>query len=109
MYVELGDVLQMCNRIICGYCLGLYMYLVVIKCIFFCTVVCIPYSGKLLREKIFVDYNFSQRRLVWIACFCCSKGHPPPNFAEKIFANSHKIAKFTKVLSLKSFPLCDRL
>ena len=28
-----------------------------------------------------------------------------PNFAEKTFANSHKISKFAKVFSLESFPL----
>ena len=98
LHVELGDVLQMCNRIICGYCPGLYMYLVVIKCIFFCTcctVVCIAYSGKLLKEKSFVDYNFWQRRLAWIACFCCSKGHPPPNFAEKTATKSRNSQKFS--------------
>ena len=29
----------------------------------------------------------------------------PPNFVEKNFTNSHKTLKFTKVFSLKSFPL----
>jgi len=31
-----------------------------------------------------------------------------PNFAEKTFAKSHKISKFTKVFSLESFPLYGR-
>ena len=44
--------------------------------------------------------------------FAVSKDTMPWNFAGKTFTNSHKIMKFAKVLSLKSFPLygnCYRL
>ena len=36
--------------------------------------------------------------------FAVPKGTTPPNFAEKIFVNSHKTVKVTKVFSLQSFP-----
>ena len=40
-----------------------------------------------------------------LLAFAAPKDATPPNFAEKTFADSHKSAKFTKVFSLKSFPL----
>ena len=39
----------------------------------------LPYSGKLLREKTFTNWwkiQFSQRKLSWIAHFCCAKRMP---------------------------------
>ena len=37
--------------------------------------------------------------------FAVPKNAMPPNFVEKTFANSHKIMKFAKVFSRKSFTL----
>ena len=58
--------------------------------------------GENFREL--VEKRFSQKKLLWIACW---RHHyaMPPNFAKKNFANSHKTSKFAKVLPLESFPL----
>ena len=67
-------------------------------------------SGKLSRGKTFEGENF--RELVKIRenfhrllGYTVPKDASPPNFMKKTFVNSHKTAKFTKVFSLKSFPL----
>jgi len=68
----------------------------------------IPYSGKLLREKTFMNWwkiRYSRRKLSWIARLCHSKERHIPNFVEKTFTNGHKTRKFVKVFSLESFPL----
>ena len=54
---------------------------------------------KLVKNTIFAEKTFADCSLA------VPKNTTPPNFVEKTFSNSHKIAKFTKVLSLKSFPL----
>ena len=67
----------------------------------------IPYSGKLLREKTFMNWwkiQFSQ-----IACSCRAKDTTPPNSAELTCTNSHKTAKFAKVFSFESFLLYGTL
>ena len=54
---------------------------------------------ELVKKKKFVEKTFADCSLL------PPKDATPPNFAEKTFVNSHKTSKFTKVLSLKSFPL----
>ena len=54
---------------------------------------------KLVKNTIFAEKTFADCSLLQ------PKVATPPNFAEKTFANSHKIAKFAKVFSLESFPL----
>ena len=69
-------------------------------------------SGKLSREKIFANLwkiQFS-RKLLQIVSFCCANRCHAPKISQKItFTISHKIAKFTKVFSLESFPLYSML
>ena len=48
---------------------------------------------------------FRRRKLSQIACFCHTRRHHDPNFAEKTFAYSHKTTKFAKVFSLGRFSL----
>ena len=58
--------------------------------------------------ETFKGENF--RGLVKNTIFLCrTKEYYAPNFTEKTFVNSHKIAKFVKVFSLKSFPLYGNL
>ena len=67
------------------------------------------YGGKLPREKNLCELVKKKKKFVEKTFADCSllppKDATPPNFAEKTFVNSHKTSKFTKVLSLKSFPL----
>ena len=47
----------------------------------------VPYSGKLSREKTFVNWRkiwFLRKKLSLIACFCCAKEHHAPNFTKWI-------------------------
>ena len=74
----------------------------VLACLCVCTRSWILYSGKLSREKQIGDFRGEHSR---IAHFCSAKGRHTPNFEEKTFVYSHKITKFAKVFSLKSFPL----
>ena len=62
-----------------------------------------PYSGKLSR--IGKKYDFRRENFRGLLAFTMPKDTTPLNFTEKTFMNSHKIAKFAKVFSLKSFPL----
>ena len=66
-------------------------------------IVYVLYNGKLFHKlvenKIFVEKTFVDCLLV------LPKHATSPNFAETTFTNSHKLLKFVKVFSLKSFPL----
>ena len=55
---------------------------------------------KLVKNKIFTEKTFTDCSLV-----SPPKDAMPPDFMEKIFMNNYKTSKFTKVFSLKSFPL----
>ena len=59
------------------------------------------FEGESFREFV----RFLQENFYGLLAFAAPKDAMPPNFAEKTFTNSHKIAKFTKVFSLESFPL----
>ena len=64
-----------------------------------------PHTGKLSWEKTSANWwkiRFLRRKLSQIARCWYQK---MPNVAYKTFTNSHKNSKFTKVFSLKSFPL----
>ena len=56
-----------------------------------CTLIKYQYSGKLLSEKTFVNWQSENKML--------PKDTAPPNFAEKTFENSYKTLK---VFSLKA-------
>ena len=62
----------------------------------------LPYSGKISREKTSQISEKHSR----IAHFCRAKGCHIPNFLQRKLMNSQKNAKFTKVFSFESFPLC---
>ena len=69
----------------------------------------IPYSGKLLREKIFVNCMVKNMLFAEKTSVDCSlllsQMTPRPKFCGDNFCYSHKTTKFIKVFSLKSFPL----
>ena len=67
----------------------------------------VPYSGKLLREKMVKSTIFAEK--AFVDCLLLPHQRTPhrPTFHGENFANSHKTMKFTKVFSLKSFPLYD--
>ena len=68
----------------------------------------IPYSGKLSREKTFVNGGKQEiRGKVFRGSLGATnyKWVRPSIFMEKTFADSLKITKFVKVFSLESFPL----
>ena len=65
-------------------------------------IVCVPYSGKLSREKTFDFRGENLSRIGICLLVQCQGGPPTPNFA-----NSHKTAKFPKVFSLESFLPCS--
>ena len=54
---------------------------------------------ELVKKTIFTEKTFTDCLLV------LRQMTPCPNFAEKAFANSHKIVKFVKVFSIKIFLL----
>ena len=61
-----------------------------------------------MREKtsqIGEKYDFRGENFHRLLAFAVPKDATPQHFAEKTFMNSHKTTKFTKVFSLKSFPL----
>ena len=58
-----------------------------------------PYSGKFLREKMIFTEKIPVSSLL-----VPPKDAMPPNFVKKTFKNSQKTSKFTKDLSLESFP-----
>ena len=55
----------------------------------------------MVENKIFTEKNFVDCLLV------LPKDTMPSNFIEKIFTNSHKTSKFTKLFSFEGFPLYD--
>ena len=54
----------------------------------------------MVKNKIFTKKTFAN---------CSLEDSTPPNFVEKTFTNSYQTAKFTKVFSLKTFPLYGTL
>ena len=62
-------------------------------------------AGNFRGRKIGEKYDFRWENFHWLLTFAAPKAAILPNFTQKIFANTHKTAKFTKVFSLESFPL----
>ena len=64
-------------------------------------------AGKPCTDRVLyrITVKFQGRKLLRIAHFCHAKRCQVSKLHEKTFVNGHKTIKFTKVFSLKSFPL----